>query len=366
MPWRLAFVVYAVLLTIGTHWPRLQLGTDRNPAPDKLLHLVAFAGFAALLWRTGWLRPAWLACVLALLWTVLDETTQAIPGLQRHISIEDLIAGQLGVVLVLAWGWALGPVGGRINRLRLARQRFMIDELFSRRSTWIVLGTAAALSVIPIILLWPAINLHGLPIPTPFILAGVLAIWFSVALAIGANLWYRETRRWSQRRPCFACGADARTAVIDEHGQGECPSCKSDIHVGQWAEVISPSSSRLVRMAARPFLTAIAVIAGGFVLIHLSVVVHARWLEADPKATLPLTLSQGFRALSPGMSDVIDMAILGLIAAFATRSYRKRLARFHDSTGSICLRCEHDLRETPIHRGLGTCGECGSLFVRLP
>ena len=41
-------------MTVGTHWPRLQLGTEELPAPDKLIHLIAFAGLAFLLWRSGW------------------------------------------------------------------------------------------------------------------------------------------------------------------------------------------------------------------------------------------------------------------------------------------------------------------------
>ena len=48
MHWRSAFVIYALLLTIATHWPSLQLGTEESPWPDKLLHMLAFGGLAFL------------------------------------------------------------------------------------------------------------------------------------------------------------------------------------------------------------------------------------------------------------------------------------------------------------------------------
>ena len=59
-PWRWAFVVYGVVLTVATHWPRLELGPE-VPASDKVLHLVAFAVLTVLLWRTGWPARAWHA-----------------------------------------------------------------------------------------------------------------------------------------------------------------------------------------------------------------------------------------------------------------------------------------------------------------
>ena len=45
-PWRVVFVLYACALTVATHWPQLDIGTETQPAPDKLLHLFAFGGLA--------------------------------------------------------------------------------------------------------------------------------------------------------------------------------------------------------------------------------------------------------------------------------------------------------------------------------
>ena len=89
-PWRIAFVLYACALTVATHWPQLEIGTEGQPAPDKLLHLFAFGGLAFLLIRTSWLRTIWAVGILTFMWTVLDEITQALPVLGRHSSVTDL------------------------------------------------------------------------------------------------------------------------------------------------------------------------------------------------------------------------------------------------------------------------------------
>ncbi|MHC5114935.1 MAG: VanZ family protein [Planctomycetota bacterium] len=102
--WRCAFVGYAVALAIGTHWPRIDLGSAAGmPDPDKIAHFVAFAGLAFLLWRTQWVPDPRLWAALLLGWPVLDEVTQALPILGRSTSWQDVLAGQLGVIVVVAW-----------------------------------------------------------------------------------------------------------------------------------------------------------------------------------------------------------------------------------------------------------------------
>ena len=78
-PWRFVFVLYACALTVATHWPELDIDTETQPAPDKLLHLFAFGGLAFLLIQTRWLRTIWTVGVLTFMWTLLDEITQALP-----------------------------------------------------------------------------------------------------------------------------------------------------------------------------------------------------------------------------------------------------------------------------------------------
>ena len=82
--WRIIFVVYAISLTTGTHWPALVLGPSGFAMLDKVLHVFAFAGLGFLLAMTGWIeRTATLAVVLVA-WAVLDELTQ--PLFNRHLT----------------------------------------------------------------------------------------------------------------------------------------------------------------------------------------------------------------------------------------------------------------------------------------
>jgi hypothetical protein len=104
-----ALVVYALVLTVGTHWPALALGSEEQPAPDKLLHMLAFGGLAVLLWRSRWVRPLWLVVLLAVVWAAVDELTQGIPVLRRWVSWQAMVAGQMGVILVGAWWWPTRP-----------------------------------------------------------------------------------------------------------------------------------------------------------------------------------------------------------------------------------------------------------------
>lgn len=104
-------MVYALVLTTATHWPALELGTAQHPAPDKLLHLLAFGALALSLWLTGWVGSIWKVVVIVVIWAALDELSQSIPALHRTLSIQDMAAGQLGAVLTGLWCRALRPAG---------------------------------------------------------------------------------------------------------------------------------------------------------------------------------------------------------------------------------------------------------------
>ncbi len=117
---RVVFVLYALVLTTATHWPALAIGTEANPAPDKIIHMVSFGGLFVLLWRTRWIPRLWQAGLIVLVWAVLDEVSQSIEALQRTFSAQDMVAGQIGVVTAVAWHWALGPVEGTASRARTA------------------------------------------------------------------------------------------------------------------------------------------------------------------------------------------------------------------------------------------------------
>jgi hypothetical protein len=114
--WRCGFIVFAIALTLGTHWPRLELGSSpAGPDPDTTAHFLAFGGLMLLLCRTRWLPNPWWCAALVLSWTVLDELSQAaLPVLGRSASWQDALAGQLGVLAALAWS------GGRARQIPCA------------------------------------------------------------------------------------------------------------------------------------------------------------------------------------------------------------------------------------------------------
>ncbi|MBT8484772.1 MAG: hypothetical protein KJO43_04270, partial [Phycisphaerae bacterium] len=140
-PWRYALLVYAVALTVATHWPALTLGAA-SPVSDKLVHALAFGALTILLWRTGWFQRRMTVTLVALAWATLDETTQGLPFIRRHVSWPDGIANGLGVVVAAAWLWAAAPVGGAANRARLRVESFAFDQLWTRPETWIRLALA--------------------------------------------------------------------------------------------------------------------------------------------------------------------------------------------------------------------------------
>ncbi len=117
---RVVFVLYALALTTATHWPALKIGTETFPAPDKIIHMIAFGGLLVMLWRTRWVPRIWQAGLIVLVWALVDELSQSIEVLQRTFTLQDMVAGQLGVVVTLAWYKALAPV----NRGRIRYQTF--------------------------------------------------------------------------------------------------------------------------------------------------------------------------------------------------------------------------------------------------
>jgi putative peptidoglycan lipid II flippase len=102
------FLVYAVALIVATHWPQLRLEEGPVPRPDLFIHFGAFGTLAFLLCLTGWCGPMggprtiFRALLVCLPWCVIDESSQAIEGLGRVVSLDDLLANWGGVVIGLA------------------------------------------------------------------------------------------------------------------------------------------------------------------------------------------------------------------------------------------------------------------------
>jgi hypothetical protein len=359
-PWRVAFVLYALLLTVASHWPALALGHEHQPAPDKLMHMLAFAGLLVLLWRTRWVKSPGPAVLLVVAWAAVDEVTQSLPILRRTFSWQDMVAGQLGAIVVGAWWWALGPTGGLPNRLRLAYQAFIVSDLCARWRT-LLLGAAAAFVGAFVVgsVAWLALRAAG---PLYGNMGNVVVAVIVGAAAAGqvtlAAMFGPRARALAEHQPCFACGGSCREAAFDESGRAPCPSCGEPVHRGQWAPPMQLPMSAALRGAGRAGAAAAGVIALAVALYMLLLVLSMQFTAA--KNLLGL-----WQRLTLDMQLTIDLTLVGLALAMGLRIYRGHQARLHDRQHVECRGCGHSLTGTTVTQGLGTCPECGAGFARI-
>lgn len=100
-----ALLVYGVVMTAATHWPRLDRYGLASWVPshaDKVVHAALYAGWTVLAWsvvvpkkdRATFPRVAFLL-MLAAGWAALDELTQA--WVARTVSLWDFVADMVGV-----------------------------------------------------------------------------------------------------------------------------------------------------------------------------------------------------------------------------------------------------------------------------
>lgn len=119
--WRIAAVVYAILVVSVSSWPGISLPNVGEGDLDKLLHLIQYAvlGFlAARGWRpqrrsgtSPWL--VWLPAAVLVVFAAADEFHQKwIPG--RYAEVGDWVSDVLGIAL----GYFVGIV---LNRRRAGR-----------------------------------------------------------------------------------------------------------------------------------------------------------------------------------------------------------------------------------------------------
>ena len=112
------FVVYTVVLSVATHWPRLRIEGPIE-RPDLWIHMGAFGLWAALLAMTGLLAPRWTvknilaSTLVALAYAAIDEGSQAIPALGRTAALDDYLADAAGILLV---GSGLSLIAWRVGR----------------------------------------------------------------------------------------------------------------------------------------------------------------------------------------------------------------------------------------------------------
>ena len=357
--WQVAFALYALALTVATHWPAFVLA-EQVPADDKLLHAAAFALLTWLLWRTRWIRSRSLVVLAAVLWSLLDECSQAIPILNRWATWDDAAANVAGALLAGAWLWTLRPVGGPINRMRLRLHDLAFDRLFQHPRAWLLFALMLLACAAPAAVAWTTLR----PAGTRRVIAACAVVWILAAGFTLLRLWRRERQRLAAHRPCFDCGAPCPDIEFDTRGLGHCPVCGATLHLAQWNDPSPPRFRMLVGIIAEPL--AIAAILAFLVLlaILLSPLAYALLLQHFPTAGAVPRAARFIGRLPSDLAFAADFALLFLLFAAAVRAYRARLARYYDSP-LRCRRCGHDLHATPTSRGVGRCGECGTPFVRL-
>jgi VanZ family protein len=112
----LIFAAYWVALAIGTRMPKEAIPDLATPGLDKPVHLIAFAGWAALgAWATSRSWPArrwaaWMVLPVGLLYGAVDEWTQ--PWWGRTCDYDDWRSDAVGVFL----GFAVVLVAGALAR----------------------------------------------------------------------------------------------------------------------------------------------------------------------------------------------------------------------------------------------------------
>lgn len=110
---RIAFVVFAAALFIGTHIPDLRVRVGTIERPDLLIHLTAFGSWFALLLATEWFgawrstRSIAVCAVIAATYAAVDEGSQSVPGLNRTAAWDDFAANVLGVTIAALLALAL-------------------------------------------------------------------------------------------------------------------------------------------------------------------------------------------------------------------------------------------------------------------
>jgi len=140
--WRITFLLWAVLLTVATHLPQPPpSGETFIESPDKLLHFVCF-GMLGFLWMCGsWVKNAFYSWSIVAIWAFVDEFTQDILPLNRPFSVEDLIAGELGILAAYCW-W------DSMARPSVQELKQKLDCVFASSRNWIILGTSSLVSTV--------------------------------------------------------------------------------------------------------------------------------------------------------------------------------------------------------------------------
>ncbi len=364
--WILVFAAALLAIAVATHWPNVRVGDPTRP-PDKIIHFIAFGGLTALLWQVGWFKSRIAVAAAGFAIAIADELTQSLGIEGRQASVEDVIAGALGIVVVVLGLWAFAPVGGVAAMLRQQRRRVAEQFIFSRLGPWLSLVAAAGFGVV--VMLPASILIDSrFPRPNPLqaaLVGAVLGTLLSSLMMLEA-LVRRTLQATATQHRCTACGSDALA-------KADCTRCGAAVQSHLFIEWPEVGGSTFLRLAARPVLLGVGIV--------VSVTVVVLSLGAL-RLTFPLAgqVDALIHGRAYGMTSVLDLTLVGVAAACAVRSFRARSAARADAASERCIACAFDLSQTPVsddsfvgndasgaaHRcQVGRCGECGASFVRI-
>lgn len=363
--WLLVFLSAFCAIAIATHWPNVHVGDPERP-PDKIIHFIAFGGLAALLWQTGWIKSRLALFAAGIGIALVDEVTQSIGVAGRQSSVEDVVAGALGVFVVVAGTWAFAPMGGVAANLRQQRRRVAEQFVFSRAGPWLSLLAAAMFGLVVMMPISMLID-SEFPRPNPLqaaLVGAVLGVLLSCIIML-ESLVRRTLSVTAQKPRCISCGEEALDGAT-------CTRCGAETDLNLFIQWPDAGGVKFLRLAARPLMLGVGIV---LAVTAVALSLGALRMTFGWASTLDALL----HGRAYGMTSVLDLTLVGIAAACAVRSFRKRSARLADGASDYCIACAHDLSRTPVATevylgktaagvsqacSIGRCGECGAQFLR--
>ena len=349
--WRRTAAVLAILvLLVGTHIPRLELGPPHD-GPDKILHFFAFAVIAVLLRISDLGRTAMRTGLIAISLAVLDEITQELPGLNRSFDPMDLVADVAGTITALTWCAALAPTrrGSPGHRLRQIRRLAGLRLLLSSPMNWVHVATGGVLGAMLVGVFLGVAGRNPIIGPITMVVVGAITGFVAAAVLVVEAGCRHSIRRLDRERRCLSC-------LRSTPPGGECERCDG--------RYLPAPAGPGVTDRGMLLKTSISV----FVLSLLIVVVYFGAMSGLAGAGSPglQRMVTWYDGLSTSMSMALDATVLGISSALIVGSSRRRSAIAGEQEGILCLACGHDLQGTPHGADGGRCPECGTDFTMEP
>lgn len=349
------FSIALAVALLATHWPKLELGSVDSPV-DKLAHAIGYGGLTALGLLAFPRRRAWSIGLAMAALGIVDELTQAIPGLNRACDPADWAADLIGITIAIAYSVALRPVGAGAARVVDRRRRIAADLLLARPMNWLHLATAAVLGAavgVPLAILVDSWFVRKGPQPMQYgLIGGILGATVAVHALWEAGVRFR-LRRAAEDRPCLGCGASLR-----DHADacGRCGRVPTDV---DWSPIAMLGGNQELRACVMPVLHSLAVLViASTASIALVTLLRLRF-------PVVMAMDTWYRTLPADARILADLALVAYLGAWALGRCRRRIAVLVDRCGDTCLGCGYDLRATAPGATAGTCHECGGGFVRV-